>query len=270
MVNFLASVGGFNEEYYVYGYGFYQNGEANYLVSEDYHQLRQRYDESIWHQQLATPIKQIILVDSLLSGTKEERLFHLKLQLAKALYEAYPPSYFAEQHRLTASAGSNLAFDLLEKWRQEIDGYFEADDLQLFEEAVKLAYQKNGLDASHCHILRQWIKQTKQQMDDNTILKDHYNRTFWGFFLAEDENSRLICNASQEALYRQRTELEAKGHLLSPVFSKTYWYEKSDDLSFQRQRFETDWQARAKNCQFMPRICTILDLTRHFEMASYK
>ena len=195
MVNFLASVGGVDEQYNAYGYAFYQNGKANYLVGDDYHQILQQHRESIWDKQLATPIEKIVLVDSLLSGTKDDSLFKLKLTLAKQLYNRYPLSYFKEQQLLLSGKETNDGWAILKQWQQEIDGYFEAEHLLLFEEVVRMAYENNTLDQAHCGELRSWIKRVKLQMDDNVVVKDQYCRTFWGFLRLQNEQNKLICNS---------------------------------------------------------------------------
>ena len=237
MVNALAEVGYFDKEYIVYGCAFWQDDKVKYIVTNDYNELYEFKQEAVWKHLCATKTEMRKMKDSLLSGMERESILKLKLALAKELQEKYPKEYFLEE---LAIPYEDTAYEILCQWKDRIDGYFEADDLQVFEEAVRFAYEKHKLTFEHRKELRKWIKHVRAQMDDNVEQKDQFMRVFWGFVHEKDGRVRYIANANQEMIYTQKAEAEEQGGFVSPMFHKRYWYNRSNQLPEVRKQFEKE------------------------------
>lgn len=240
MVNALAEVGYFDNEYNVYGCAFWHEDKVYYIVSDDYNEIYTFKKRSVWEDRYTSPVRRRKMKDSFLEGMERKHILQLKLELAKELYIAYPVSYFKEK---IVKKYQDSAYDILKDWKQEIDGYFEEDELILFEEALRCAYQNHKITPEHMKSFRLWIKHVRMQMTENIEQKDRFSRTLYGFAYENADQILYISNANQKVIYERREELIANGLFVTPIFEKEYWYHQSEQLYRLRELFE----AKLKN-----------------------
>ncbi|MEE0434521.1 MAG: hypothetical protein UDB11_03825 [Peptococcaceae bacterium] len=235
MVNALAEVGYFDNEYNVYGCAFWYENKVHYIVSDDYNAICNFKKKAVWEDIYASPVWKREIKDSFLEGMERRHILKLKLELAKELYNAYPASYFKER---VAENYQDSAYDILKDWQQEIDGYFDEDELILFEEAVRCAYQGHKITPEHMKSFRFWIKHVRMQMTENIEKKDRFSRTLYGFAYENEGKILYVSNANQKVIYERKEEVVAKGLFVTPIFEKEYWYHQSEQLYKLRGLFE--------------------------------
>lgn len=258
MVRNLAEMNCFEQECTVYGYAWKsENGKKMYSMGEDEMLIRQAFDKHLLENYVMTPVQKWTRSAVVREETKEDLFFRLKLELARQLRIDFNEIYFDSLQKLLQVSADNQALPLLVQWQDELDGYFEEDSLQLFAGAVDFAYTTKHLQRWRYLQFKQWIHRTKKQMINRMRVQDHFERTFYGIASKSSgaETYRYLYNANQNTLQNQIKELDEKGVWHTPVYSKTYWYNKSNELVKVRKLFEADLKALMDEAYLNRMIC---------------
>jgi hypothetical protein len=242
MVNALAEMNCFEQECTVYGYSWKREHEKRmYSMSDDALQIQQAFETHALEQCAMTPVKQWTTRAIVKEETKEDLFLYLKLQLAKQLQEDFNDGYFDCLAFLQQIPGDQQAVALLLEWQEELDGYFDEENLRLFAGAVDYAYETKHLPQWHYQQLLKWIKHTKKQMMRRMQVHDNFERTFYGVAYQNANGTyAFLTNANEKALYARVREMDEQGVLHTPIYQKNYCYSRSNDLSKVRKAFETD------------------------------
>ncbi|MBQ1188598.1 MAG: hypothetical protein IIX62_05910 [Peptococcaceae bacterium] len=243
MVNKLAEMNCFEQECSVYGYAWKrENGKRMYSMSDDELLIQRTYEEHVLEGCSLTPVQQWSTRAIIKEETQEDLFFYFKLQLAEQLRDQFPDVYFDTLYQLQNIPADNQAEELLLEWQEELDGYFDEEELYLFAGAVDYAYvTKHLLDWRYDQLCK-WIKLTKKQMMRKMQVHDNFERTFYGVAYQSKTTGTyaFVCNANEKSLYNKVKEMDEQGILHTPVYQKTYWYNRSNDLPKVRKQFEAD------------------------------
>lgn len=262
MVRKLAEMNCFEQECTVYGYSWQRkNGKRMYSMSEDELLIQQAFENHLQEGCGMTPVQRWTTRAIVKEETKEDLFLYFKLQLAKQLKNDFNEVYFDCLRELQGWPSDNQAEELLLLWQEEIDGYFDEEELLLFSGAVNYAYVTKHLPVWRYQQLEKWIKLTRKQMMRKMHVHDNFDRTFYGVAYLNGTTGKyqFICNANDKALYNRVKELDQQGILHTPVYQKTYWYSRSNDLSTVRKKFETDIRA-LMNETYLKRITALQSL----------
>ena len=263
MVRKLAEMNCFEQECSIYGYSWKnKNGKRMYSLSEDELQIQQAFERHLLEQCSMTPVRKWTTRAIVKEETQEDLFLYLKLQLAKQLQQEFDDVYFTCLSELQQIDGDKQAEPLLLQWQEELDGYFDEEDILLFAGAVDYAYTTKHLSPWRYQQLLKWIKLTKKQMIRKMYVHDNFERTFYGIAYQNKDTGKFafLCNANEKTLYNKVKEMDQQGILHTPVYQRTYWYNRSTDLPNIRKRFDTDLRT-VMNEAYLERIMTLQNLS---------
>ena len=173
------------------------------------------------------------------SGQTENIAQSVKRQLALNLQAAYSKYFFQQLYPFTLTAAHDGAKSLLLAQQDDLEGTYAADRLQLFEGLLELAHQGKVLTDASYDYFRAWLTDVYAQMEDDVIIKDLFEKTFYGIAY-ETKDGRLVyyANAQKERLYERKLELEAQGLMVSPIFAKACYYNYTYNINDARDDFK--------------------------------
>ena len=241
MIKSMAELGCFEYEDTAYGCAYRKDGKVLYRMGGDW----QRIHDFIEHSRLAgilpTAVAEKTVRQAKITGSEEEAKLKLKLSLGKELQAMYNAAFFDILEELGQIPNCDSAGDILEEYKEAIDGFFDDGQLQLFEGLLNRAYLAKTLTTEHFDALRSWLAATRLQMADDVLIKKQFNRTFNVYIEINDQGVvRQVQNANRKPLEEQKWAAERKGFLTSPVYAKTRWYEKAAELSSERAAFQKE------------------------------
>ena len=262
MVQKLAEMNCFEQECTMYGYAWKRkNGKRMYSMSDNELLIRRAFEDHQLEGCAMTPVRQWTTRSILKEETQEDLFFYFKLQLARQLQEEYDDAYFEALFALQQVPGDSQAEALILEWQEELDGYFDEEELHLFAGAVDYAYMTKHLADWRYRQLKKWIGLTRKQMMRKMHVYDNFERTFYGFAYREKDGQgyRFVCNANEQSIHDRIKELDNQGILHTPMYQKTYWYPRSNDLPKVRKGFEEDLR-NLMDTAYLDRIMTLQSL----------
>lgn len=221
----MVEMGCFAQEFTVYGTAFYEEGKRRYMVSSDEAKIADFVQSAAHAGVFPTPLSQLTMSVVVPAGCAEEVGRAVKKRLARELAELYPLGYFQLAAALMDTAPNDRAESDLWALRQSLEGVFDEEQLQLFEGLLDLAYHKKNVTELTYRELRRWLERTRGEMADDSRQKDRFSKTFYGFVYFKPDGSRAQdINVCREVIYQHRQAWQHQQVIMTPVFSKTYWY----------------------------------------------
>lgn len=259
----LADMDCFAREYVVWGFGWLEDGRLQWCAGEDARLLRRSYEARLLAGAAVTPFDSSITRTVLSEENLSDGLLLLRLRLLKQLRNTYGHVYFEALQALRVCSADDQAYPLLRDWQDEIDGYFEGDDLALFEGAVREAVLRGHLYDSHAQQLLSWSRQARTQNEKGNASSDQYVRTFCGCALTVDgQHWQWLGNANEEVFWNQLDERLTNGAWHTPVWRKTLWFHRMDELPDVRKRFMDNFKQVADS-RYLERMSSLEALPSH-------
>lgn len=235
----MAELGWFDKEFTMYGCAYLIEGQAHYMISSEAEKIHEFIHESHNQNLYPTPIMMLNKTCPVPSGRQEDIANHVKVELARNLRNAYPKAFlemvlfYANQENTDAAKETLLAI------KHRLEGLFVEEKLHIFEGLLQLAYDGKVLSKMRYDQFKAWLKAVRKEMEDDVIVKDIFERTFYGFAY-EDQGNKInyYFNAQKESAYSQQNRLEEEGLLTTPIFAKTYWYNYTYRLADAKADFE--------------------------------
>lgn len=241
MIKSMAELGCFEYEDTAYGCAYRKDGKVLYRMGGDWQRIHDFIENSRLAGILPTAVAEKTVRQAKITGSEEEAKLKLKLALGKELQAMYNAAFFDILEELGQLPNCDSAGDILESYKEAIDGFFDDGQLQLFEGLLNRAYLAKTLTTEHFDALRSWLAATRLQMADDVLIKKQFNRTFNVYIEINDQGVvRQVQNANRKPLEEQKWAAERKGFLTSPVYAKTRWYEKAAELSSERAAFQKE------------------------------
>ncbi|MEE0434584.1 MAG: hypothetical protein UDB11_04160 [Peptococcaceae bacterium] len=240
MIRALADMNCFEQECTIYGFVWMDHdGVRRYTTSEKLLYIYRSFEEKTLKHYAMSPIEQWTTRVVLKEETYEDTIFFLKLQLSNLLKEKYNDQYFEIISRLCIIKSDSQAEEILAQWQEEIDGYYDADAIELFEGALHYACMTKHITKERYSLLYQWIQYYKNQIGRKIQIKDNFERTFFGIaYECADHSYNYFCNANQQVVLERMRALDNEGCFHTGIYSKTYWYHTSQELKEIRTNFE--------------------------------
>ncbi len=238
-IGFIAEMGAMEEEFAVFGCGYLEDGKIKYRVSSDKNEMYAFMLHAGRIPLYPTPIH--ILSERKLLGVeeKEDFIYQLKQQLAQKLKTFYPKEFFIDMKQLITQAPVNSAWPLLQILQEEIEGNFDFDELYLYRILLEQCYQKKLLDEKHKRLGEAWLEKNYNQMENDTVVKERYQRTFYGFAYYKKEELQWYIKSSTdlERVLEHRLQLEHDNIFVSPILQKTFWFAETQQLPRLKEKY---------------------------------
>lgn len=86
-----------------------------------------------------------------------------------------------------------------------------------------------------------WVKENYEKMVDDWIVKEKYERTFYGFAYYKDpESLNVRVDTAPFNLLQKQQDMRQQGFTATPIFKKTIQYKESSAVPKIRRQFQ-DW-----------------------------
>lgn len=269
IMNAMIEMGCYDHEYYTYGCAYLEDEKIKFRLSGDWSRINSFIQECSTNELYPTPIMENMQRQAVLSGTEENVELILKLKLARKLQETYGRNYFEALAILGRQGNNDGAGTLIDDFQEEITGYYDADQLQLFEGLVQMACAAKVLTKSHAEQALQWLAKIRMQMEDDVVIKQRFSRTF-ACFISQKENQAMgfTINANEKSLTEQKWSAEKTGLLTTPIFKKTYWYPEAPDLAAFKEKFHLAVK-KLMSDSYLARVTAIRNLPPAIDQATF-
>lgn len=228
----------FEVEYTMYGSLLRREGQKCYLISDEasrvisFGQQREHFDDypfpMITHTKMTT----------VPAGSEEDIAWLVKAELAKIIASRYPDEFLQRFYQLADTAANDAAEPLLSPLAERMHGYYQADDLLLFQGLMDLALRRKNLTQGTCAQYIAWLEQQRQEMADDPVWQDKFSKTLYGFCTREQNGSiKAYYNAEESKIYQKKAQLEDQGFLVTNVLADTCWYNYDKTLADARTEF---------------------------------
>ena len=255
-VGVKAELGWFDTEFTMYGCAYWAPAKQKryFKISSKAEDIYRFIEDSMLHDIFPSNVMQLTETCAVPSGMKEVIAQDIKRKLAKRLRDTYPAAFYEQLHNLAEHYSEDSAASLLEQEKDSLEGLFDNEKLTRFVELVQYAYRCRTITCSTYQSLMNWVKEERKNMDDDFISKDIFEKTMYGIAYEEEGTIRYMENAQSEAVYENLYALEQQGVFVTPVFSKTFWYNYEyrlrdgikDYKTLMRRTLDTDYQNKIK------------------------
>ena len=229
----------FEIEFEVYGTVYWEENQRYYLVSKNEELLYGKRKElgkqnkyplpvQIWREKRLVP-----------AGWEEDIEQDVKINLCRYLQKAYPESFWENILSVADSTENDVGVKVLDPIQEQLEGIFQADQLQLFDELSLMLYlRKNLTKNSYCNY-QKWLKEIQQEMINDIKTKDIFSKKLFGFaYQKQGEQIQYQLNASQRLILEKRERLLCQNDILvAPVFYQKIWYNYDYRLEQARNDF---------------------------------
>lgn len=239
-----ARLGWFDKEFNFFGTAYEKNGERQYLISANEARIYDFMQEKLGEDIFCTPIEKYVKKCAVPSGTEDSMAMELKIILGKKLQKHYPLEFLKNFEETFQTTYADIAKNILNEFKEVIDGLFEEELLELFRLLVEQAYSERKLTRYAYLDFKDWILDAYADMHDDLIVKDIYRKDFYCLRYKDGDSWKNKIDAQKEHLYRQRDELLDKDIPVLPIYGKTYWYNTDYRLSDVRKDFKTHLESK--------------------------
>ena len=226
----LLKMGAYDDEYAFFGTTYIENGKRRAFISGDrlktYEFVKQCHTKEIY----PTPVENLVKRLRVHSGEKELVGQQLKLEFAKSLKAKYPGEFLEELQEVALCPINNSSVDIIGRIRDNLEGCFDEDALQLFKGVVSLCYDAKTLTSAEYYKNLAWLELELDFLKDKVHKASNFKRNMTGFAYQKDGKVKYYTNAVEERTYEKRNELLKKGQKVTPIYEKEYYFNSFGDL----------------------------------------
>lgn len=234
----LEKLGCFGKEYCVYGIAYEDMEGIAYRVSTKNMNLYDFVDESYLENIYPTSIYCLQERKMTPSGLGQQIMELEKKEVARKLQGAFNEQYFKGLKKIVDVAPNDSALDVLEKECDALYGVYSKDRLEAFEGLLVEAMKMKRLTLNTYYHFDSFIKDMKNQMEDDIQAKATYEKNLSGFsYLTANGSIKYCVNAFSPTTYSLREEHELNGALVSPVVRRKFWLQNMGDFAKVKTRF---------------------------------
>lgn len=235
----MAELGGFAEEITIYGCAYKENGEVLYRVTDDPDEVYRFYDGAARQGLLPTLPETYVRREIIPAGQRERMTDEAKIACARQMHAAFDAHFWTLMDALAACAPSNAAYDILERYRQALDGRYAREPLSLFSVMLDEALRRHRLTPEADARFADWVRENEEKMADDWIFKERCESTFYGFAAINDKQTlRLQVDTSPFNLLEKQQALRLDGRRVTPIFSRVMQYKEQSALPKMRRQFQ--------------------------------
>lgn len=221
-----AELGYFDVEFTMYGCAYLDRttNKLTFKVSDKAEDIYDFIEYAARDDIFPSAIETLTLKCPVPAGTKELIAKDIKKMLAVELNRKYTKEFFEELYQIADTVQDNYAAEFLWQEAELIEGQFDRELLDRHGELIDYCYSCRKLTKEEYKKLNDWINNERGNMDDDIVEKDIFEKTMYGIAYEEQGKISYIHNAQREYIYEMTYTLEQKGVCVTPILSKTYWY----------------------------------------------
>lgn len=232
----------FEVEFELYGTVYWDNEQRNYLVSKNADMLCRQIAELEVRDKYPLPLqvwRETCLVPA---GWDEEIEQQIKVHFCQMLQKKYPKMLWESVVAVADGKENDNGTAVLDPIQEQLDGVFREEWLQIFHGLLSLLYLRKNLSKRSFLAYCEWMQEMQQEMVDTVAAKDIFCKDLFGFaYQEENMHIHYVVNANQQFLQRKRTDMMlTSNNIITPIFSKKYWYNYDYRLEQVRKDFEQE------------------------------
>lgn len=271
----MAELGYIDKEFSVYGCAYWQDGTRHYLTSRCLEKVLVSLEQQAVSGNMVTLPHMVQRISSVPLGEDARMIREVKRQTARELQQAYSEDYLAALAHLAGTPANDGAYELLESFKEEIDGYFDRDLLCLFDGLVDMTYSAKVLTEKHFTGFKTWLSDINHQLREESIVHDIFHKTFYTIAVVfPNGRVKIHTNAQRERILERRIKLIGEGALVTPIFAKTWGYNYEYNLLCARKDhdklvpflLDTGYMDKVRTLHALP---TAIDITAYNDLAAH-
>ena len=172
----------------------------------------------------------------------EYQLKHtLKKDTAQLMKEQIKHDFLHNLTEIGNNSSCNFAEPIIKKWKDDIHGIFNVDQLLLYRGILELAASHKVLSELSFKYYSDWIERMFAQCEDYLEEQKKISRTFYGFAYCENEKNWKYCyDAQRLMILKKHCNYQKSGIITTPIWHKTYYCKYEKEISQMRKNFEVD------------------------------
>lgn len=234
----LLMMGAYDNEFAFFGTAYVEEGKRKCFISDNREKTYAFIRECRTKEIYPTAVENIVRRLRVNAGEKDKVTQELKLEYASEMAKRYPKEYLEKLQSVALCPINNKGADLINQVREELEGCFDEDALQLFEGAVEYAYEGKILTYAEYEMNKAWLKQERDFLAERIRPASNFRRRVTGFAYEKNGVIKYYSNAVEARTMEKRKELLCKGQFVTPVFEKEYYFNRFGDLPKKLQEFE--------------------------------
>lgn len=227
----LLALGAYDEEFALFGTTYIEDGRKKCFISPNRERIYDFFVECREKQIYPSVVESKIKRCRVNSGEKELTEQQLKLEFAKELDEKYSKEFLMQLQKIALCPINNKGAEILNPLRDSLEGCFDEDALQLYENAVEFAYDGKILTSMDYFENKNWLALERDFLAEKMRPSSNLKRLMSGFGYLKNGTIKYYTNALKEKTDERRMELMSEGVITTPVFVKEYFLNGYHELS---------------------------------------
>jgi len=234
----LLAMGAYDNEFAFFGTSYIEEGERKCFISDNREKAYAFIKACRTKEIYPTAVENIIKRIRVHAGEKDKVTQELKLEYAKEMTKRYPREYLEKLQEVALCPINNKGSKIIGEVRNELEGCFDEDSLQLFEGAVGYAYDGKILTYEEYEANRAWLKLERDFLAERTKPASNFRRRVTGFAYEKEGKIKYYSNAVEARTMEKRKELLCAGKFVTPVFEKEYYFNFFSELPKKLNEFD--------------------------------
>lgn len=232
-------LGCFDKEFTYYGVAYLDaEGQVCYRISAQSGRLYRFIENSASEGYYPTPVIRNMNRRPAPSGHEEKIKLEVKKETGRKIREIYNQAYFSALKVLSDITPNNSAYEMLKVKMHELDGLYDAVQLQLFGGLVRAAVDCKVLTLHAEREFAEWLADVERQMEDDIVAKGQYKKVMSGFaYINELGNLQYFYDAKPEVTYAEKAKYDRKGLFATPIYQHEYHMREMGEFPQVRKRF---------------------------------
>ena len=237
----MAELGGFAEEITTIGCAYKKDGEVLYRVTDDPDEAYRFYQDAACEGLLPTLPQIYVRREIIPAGQRERMTDEAKRSCTREMQRAFDARFWQLFDALAETAATDSAHDVLADARASLEGRYAREALDLFSVFLDEALVRHRLTPASYARFSSWAEGNYEKMADDWIVKEQYERTFYGFASYKDPASLNVrVDTAPFNLLQKQQEMRRQGVAATPIFRKTVQYKESSAVAKVRRDFQ-EW-----------------------------
>lgn len=244
-VRLMARLRRFDQEFTAYGTAEWRQDQGvRYLATSNLNKLYAYIQNQKINNSFFTPVISFSKRTPMPSGMEEVLQLVAKYSILSNLKSAYESVNFWDYMiPVFEKGGNDLAYDILEGYRKEIDGYFRDRELQIFSGLVRYAYEAKILSERSLTRFLNWHGDACREIENVPVAGDKFKRTFYGFIVFDDVDRsamHIIFDAEKTEIYSKHYKMILDGKVVGPILQRTFFFHQFSQLQ-EIRAFFNEW-----------------------------
>lgn len=237
----LMKVGYLEYEIAAYATAVYQNNDVYYYISAKEDSTESFIQQCYLNNLYPTPVRYYYKRYDLLHSTEEAVKEVFRMDVARQMQSAYPPTYFEAINELTAPSVNDSALPILQELSGQLENCFDLSHLKIFENLLEMLLPSRLISLAGYQLSKHWLDKEYEKLSIEPVIAGDYERTYAGFaYLKNDGTLKYFIDAFTYIAHEKQTSFLSQGHVVTPILTLTYSAKSFQHMEHMRENFKID------------------------------